>query len=190
MLALSIYVMVTVVYWGKCIWTKRKSFGTNLKNGDEAVTAFFKTISKMYLKNEKLRKSINLIFNAIMKLNLAILVNTVVYYVAVYVPGKKENTAWEIIVLGSLLSIVVDYILLIALERDLDKEEHAILKNFIDALMQLSVLITLIAGLINLKTNGSALVTILYVLPALISYKYQLKRFDKEKENKKENEED
>ncbi|MBJ7661875.1 MULTISPECIES: hypothetical protein [Lactobacillales] len=190
MIALYFYILFIVGYWGNHIWSKRESFGTNFKNGDEAVTAFFKTISKMYLKNEKLRKSINLIFNAIMKLNLAIVVNTVVYYVVLYMSGNKEDTTWEIVVLGSLLSIVVDYILLIALERDLDKEEHAILKNFIDALMQLSVLITLIAGLINLKTHGSALVTILYVLPALISYKYQLKRFDKEKENKKENEED
>ena len=188
MIALIIYSLFVVGYWGTYILLKRKSFGTNFKNRVlEAVPAFFKTIYKMYLKNEKLSKSINLIFNAIMKLNLAIVVNTVVYYVALYVTGKKEDTPWEIIVLGSLLSIVVDYILLIALERDLDKEEHAILKNFIDALMQLSVLITLIAGLINLKDHGSALVTILYVLPALISYKYQLKRFDKEKENEKEN---
>lgn len=189
MIGFTMDIFVVMIYWLSYIWLKQGGFDINFKSDDTVVKAVFKKIVETYSKNEKLTRTINLSLNIIMKLNLAILVNVLVYYAVLFMSGNNKENKWAIIILGSLISIAIDYILLIILERDLDTVEYAISKNFIDALMQLSVVITLIAGLINLKLsqiNGSTLVIILYVFPALISYKYQLKVFDKHNENEED----
>ncbi|MBJ7676465.1 hypothetical protein HAU38_10150 [Weissella confusa] len=203
MLAVTIDFFVVVIYWWGYIWLKQRESGINfLKRGyevltgvlkkipdDEVIKGDLKKIIEAYLKNEKLRRTISLIVNIVMKLNLASLLNAVIYGVVLWLSGNTKDTPWAMIMLGSLISIAIDYVLYLGFEPDLDKERHALSKNFIDALMQLSVVITLIAGLINLKltkNNESILVFILYVFPALISYKYQLKVFDKDNENKED----
>lgn len=187
MIAFSIYSVVVISYWS-CIYLKQRGVHINFKPYD-VLKGVFKRIFETYLKNEKLKITISLIVNIVMKLSLAILLNTIVDMFVLYILGMREDNKWAIMIVMSLISIGIDYVLLINLERDLDKNEHAISKNFIDALMQLGFVITLIAGLINIKqspNNESALAIVLYVFPALISYKYQLKVFDKDNENKED----
>lgn len=182
MVAFYIYIIVVFLYFLRPFFSKLINF-----NGDgEVLTSVLREILEACLKNKQLKRTISLIVNIVMKLSLVIILNTLVDLFVLHIAGISEKNKLAVIIVMSLISIGIDYVLLINWKCDLDKKEHAISKNFIDALMQLSVVITLIAGLMNLKlpqNNESALVTILYVFPALISYKYQLKVFDKDNEN-------
>lgn len=187
MIAFYVYTVLVIMYW-VCIYSEQQWGLINFKPY-AVLKGVSKKIFETYLKNEKVKITISLIVNIVLKLSLAILLNAIVDGIVLKILGIKEDNKLTVMIVMSLISIVIDYVLLINLERDLDKKEHAISKNFIDALMQLGFVITLIAGLINIKqspNSESALVFILYVFPALISYKYQLKVFDKDNENKED----
>lgn len=72
MIAVTIDFFVVAIYWWGYLWLKKRENGINfLKPDDEVLTGVLKKIIEAYLKNEKLRRTIILIVNIVMKLNSA-----------------------------------------------------------------------------------------------------------------------